>query len=239
MVEVVVVVVVVKIWASNQQSILLGILGTGPQVLKGRPAQTNKSKRPWRGRSRPLRRGDQTKMMTADRILEGSGGDSKYSTSPKGRGGDSTLALGELMSTPMVALASSVEMTWRSSMGSFYLGQEGSKISNLWGDHGRPDLRWRRVCHGRWRFYPISVVRDQGMNEIGARRGPSGGGGIAERNAESEAIWNWEKGWSWSWVGDDDELEEGCRDKGWAGTGAVVDSEGGGCGSNSCGGSGD
>ncbi|GFS31396.1 hypothetical protein Acr_00g0017060 [Actinidia rufa] len=32
------------------------------------------------------------------------------------------------MSTPMVALASSVEMTWRSSMDSFYLGQEGSEI---------------------------------------------------------------------------------------------------------------
>ncbi|GFZ08174.1 hypothetical protein Acr_19g0011110 [Actinidia rufa] len=46
----------------------------------------------------------------------------------QGRGGDSTLALGELMSTPMVALASSVEMTWRGSMDSFYLGQEGSEM---------------------------------------------------------------------------------------------------------------
>ncbi|GFZ20083.1 hypothetical protein Acr_28g0007880 [Actinidia rufa] len=61
----------------------------------------------------------------------------------QGRGGDSTLALGELMSTPMVALASSVEMTWRGSMDSFYLGQEGSEISNLWGDNGRPVLIWR------------------------------------------------------------------------------------------------
>ncbi|GFY89242.1 hypothetical protein Acr_06g0011820 [Actinidia rufa] len=61
--------VVVKIWASNQQSILLGILGTGPWVIKGRPAQTNKSKRPGRGRSKPLRRGDQTKMMTADGVM--------------------------------------------------------------------------------------------------------------------------------------------------------------------------
>ncbi|GFY98092.1 hypothetical protein Acr_12g0006330 [Actinidia rufa] len=72
------------------------------------------------------------------------------------RGGDSTLALGELMSTPMVALASSVEMTWRSSMDSFYLGQEGSEISNLWGDHGRPVLRWRGIRLGQWGFYPTS-----------------------------------------------------------------------------------
>ncbi|GFY92530.1 hypothetical protein Acr_08g0009260 [Actinidia rufa] len=49
------------------------------------------------------------------------------------------------MSTPMVALASSVEMTWRGSMDSFYLGQEGSEMSNLWGDHGRPVLRWRAM----------------------------------------------------------------------------------------------
>ncbi|GFZ04438.1 hypothetical protein Acr_17g0000100 [Actinidia rufa] len=55
-----------------------------------------------------------------------------------------------------LALASSVEITWRGSMDSFYLGQEGSEISNLWGGHGRPALRWRRVCPGRWRFYPIS-----------------------------------------------------------------------------------
>ncbi|GFY98090.1 hypothetical protein Acr_12g0006310 [Actinidia rufa] len=74
------------------------------------------------------------------------------------RGGDSTLALGELMSTPMVALASSVEMTWRSSMDSFYLGQEGSEISNLWEDHGRPVLRWRGIRLGRWGFYPTSVA---------------------------------------------------------------------------------
>ncbi|GFZ18566.1 hypothetical protein Acr_27g0003050 [Actinidia rufa] len=34
----------------------------------------------------------------------------------RGRGGDSTLALGELTSTPMVALASSVEIAWRGSV---------------------------------------------------------------------------------------------------------------------------
>ncbi|GFY98635.1 hypothetical protein Acr_13g0000360 [Actinidia rufa] len=54
-------------------------------MLKGRPAQTNRSKGPGRDRSKPLRRGDQTKAMTADRILEGSGGDSKYFTSPMAR----------------------------------------------------------------------------------------------------------------------------------------------------------
>ncbi|GFZ05443.1 non-ATPase subunit 9 [Actinidia rufa] len=42
---------------------------------------------------------------------------------------DSTLALGELMSTPMVALASSVEIAWRGPTDSFYLGQEGSEIT--------------------------------------------------------------------------------------------------------------
>ncbi|GFY88859.1 hypothetical protein Acr_06g0007990 [Actinidia rufa] len=46
----------------------------------------------------------------------------------QGRGGGSTLALGELMSILTVTLASSVEMTWRGSMDSFYLGQEGSEM---------------------------------------------------------------------------------------------------------------
>ncbi|GFY85694.1 hypothetical protein Acr_04g0004320 [Actinidia rufa] len=58
----------------------------------------------------------------------GGDGESQVFYLAQGRGGDSTLALGELMSTPMVALASSVEMTWRGSMDSFYLGQEGSEI---------------------------------------------------------------------------------------------------------------
>ncbi|GFS46471.1 proteasome alpha subunit F1 [Actinidia rufa] len=61
--------VVVEIWASNQQSILLGFLGTGPRTIKGRPAQTNENKQPGRGRSKPLRRGDQTKVMTADGVM--------------------------------------------------------------------------------------------------------------------------------------------------------------------------
>ncbi|GFY87216.1 hypothetical protein Acr_05g0008550 [Actinidia rufa] len=38
-------------------------------MLGGRPAQTNRSKGPGRGRSKPLRRGNQTNVMTADRIL--------------------------------------------------------------------------------------------------------------------------------------------------------------------------
>ncbi|GFY96584.1 hypothetical protein Acr_11g0008900 [Actinidia rufa] len=36
------------------------------EAIKGRPAQTNKNKGPGRGRSKPLRRGDQTKAMTAE-----------------------------------------------------------------------------------------------------------------------------------------------------------------------------
>ncbi|GFY95451.1 hypothetical protein Acr_10g0008360 [Actinidia rufa] len=62
-------IVVVEIWASNQQSILLGLLGIGPRMLKGRPAQLNRNKGPGRGRSKPLRRGDQTKVMTADGVM--------------------------------------------------------------------------------------------------------------------------------------------------------------------------
>ncbi|GFZ07468.1 ribosomal protein L2 family [Actinidia rufa] len=58
-----------EIWASNQQSILLGLFGTGPRMLKGRPAQTNRNKGPGRDRSKPLRPGDQTKAMTADRVM--------------------------------------------------------------------------------------------------------------------------------------------------------------------------
>ncbi|GFY91511.1 hypothetical protein Acr_07g0017070 [Actinidia rufa] len=61
-----------EIWtstASNQQSILLGFLGTRPRTIKGRPAQTNRNKGPGRGRSKPLRRGDQTKTMTVDGVM--------------------------------------------------------------------------------------------------------------------------------------------------------------------------
>ncbi|GFY96533.1 hypothetical protein Acr_11g0008390 [Actinidia rufa] len=83
--------------------------------------------------------------------------------SPNGRGGDNTLALGELMSNPMVALASSVEMTWRGPLDSFYLGQEGSEISIVWGDHGRPVLRWRGkpialIAHGGFTHEESSLV---------------------------------------------------------------------------------
>ncbi|GFS40411.1 hypothetical protein Acr_00g0068380 [Actinidia rufa] len=139
--------VVVEIWASNQQSILLGLLGTGPRMLKGRPAQTNRNKGPGRGRSKSLRRGDQTKAMTADGVMgrvRGSRRDSRKDEYGKisrryrrhnwkdchleRRGGGSTLALGDLTSTLRVALASSVETAWRGSVDSFYLGQEGSEI---------------------------------------------------------------------------------------------------------------
>ncbi|GFY95698.1 hypothetical protein Acr_11g0000040 [Actinidia rufa] len=61
--------VVIEIWASNQQSILLGFLGTGPRTIKGRHAQTNENKQPGRGRSKPLRRGGQTNVMTADGVM--------------------------------------------------------------------------------------------------------------------------------------------------------------------------
>ncbi|GFY80684.1 hypothetical protein Acr_01g0004930 [Actinidia rufa] len=169
--------VVVKIWASNQQSILLGLLGTGPQMLEGRPAQTNRSKGPGRGRSKFLRRGDQTNVMTTDGVMghvhgsrrdprkdrygnisrrcgrHGSRRDpqkdrrksrdgridrnlvdidqAKYSTSPKGEEETALWLWANLTSTLKVAMASSMEMTWRGPMDSFYLGQEGSEISNL------------------------------------------------------------------------------------------------------------
>ncbi|GFY98756.1 hypothetical protein Acr_13g0001570 [Actinidia rufa] len=38
------------------------------EAIKGRPAQTNRNKGPGRGRSKPLRRGDQTKAMTVGKI---------------------------------------------------------------------------------------------------------------------------------------------------------------------------
>ncbi|GFZ02372.1 hypothetical protein Acr_15g0009800 [Actinidia rufa] len=63
------IIVVVEIWASNQQSILLDLLGTGPRTIKGRPAQANRNKGPGRGRSKLLRRDDQTKAMTADGVM--------------------------------------------------------------------------------------------------------------------------------------------------------------------------
>ncbi|GFY84649.1 hypothetical protein Acr_03g0014230 [Actinidia rufa] len=64
----------------------------------------------------------------------------KYSTSPKARRRQHFGSGRAHKSTLMVALASSVEMTWRGSMDSFYLGQEGSEMSNLWRDQGRPVL---------------------------------------------------------------------------------------------------
>ncbi|GFZ19882.1 hypothetical protein Acr_28g0005870 [Actinidia rufa] len=129
------VIVVVEIWVSNQQSILLGLLGTRPRMLKGRSAQTNRSKRPGRGRSKLLRRGNQTKAMTTDGIMgrvHGSQRDprkdkresrdgrkdrnpveidqveidqAKYSTSPKGEG-----------EIALWLRASSIEIAWRGPM---------------------------------------------------------------------------------------------------------------------------
>ncbi|GFZ11412.1 hypothetical protein Acr_22g0008100 [Actinidia rufa] len=116
-------------------------------ALKGRPAQTNRSKGPGRGRSKSLRRGDQTKAMTADGVMgrvHGSRRDPRKDEYGKisrryrrhnwgdchleGRGGSTNLD--QLMSTLIVALASSVETAaWRGSMDSFYLGQEGSEIT--------------------------------------------------------------------------------------------------------------
>ncbi|GFY97258.1 hypothetical protein Acr_11g0015640 [Actinidia rufa] len=88
---------------------------------------------PWRRESRDGRK---------DRILKDSGGDqsSQVFYLAQGRGGDSTLALGDLTSTLKVAM-SSMEMTWRGPMDSFYLSQEGSEI-NFRRDHGRAVPRW-------------------------------------------------------------------------------------------------
>ncbi|GFS32282.1 hypothetical protein Acr_00g0021720 [Actinidia rufa] len=55
--------------AITQVSILLGLFGTEPRILEGRPAQTNNNKQSGRGRSKPLRRGDQTDVMTADGVM--------------------------------------------------------------------------------------------------------------------------------------------------------------------------
>ncbi|GFZ16134.1 hypothetical protein Acr_25g0005430 [Actinidia rufa] len=129
-------------WSGNQQSILLGLLGTGPRMLKGRPTQTNRNKGPGRGRSKPLRRGDQTKAMIADGVMgrvRGSRRDPRkdeilvemeiLSTLPRPRARRRQyFNSDQLMSILMMALASSVETAWRGSVDSFYLGQEGSEI---------------------------------------------------------------------------------------------------------------
>ncbi|GFZ09883.1 hypothetical protein Acr_21g0004820 [Actinidia rufa] len=64
----------------------------------------------------------------------------------------------QLMSILMVALASSVEMTWRGPMDSFYLGQEGSEINNLWRDQGRPPLIVSLLPSGRCLQQPWRLV---------------------------------------------------------------------------------
>ncbi|GFS46092.1 hypothetical protein Acr_00g0100130 [Actinidia rufa] len=100
-------------------NIARSLLGTGPRMLKGRPAQTNKSKGPGRGRSKPLRRGDQTKAMTADRILvEMESLEMEIlSTLPRPRARRRQyFNSDQLMSILMVALASSVKTAWRGLM---------------------------------------------------------------------------------------------------------------------------
>ncbi|GFZ17250.1 low PSII Accumulation 3 [Actinidia rufa] len=110
-------------------------IATGPRTIKRRPAQTNENKQPGRGRSKPLRRGDQTNVMTADGVMgrvRGSRRDprkderesrdgrkdrnlveidlveidqAKYSTSPKGEG-----------EIALWLRASSMEIAWRGPM---------------------------------------------------------------------------------------------------------------------------
>ncbi|GFZ19610.1 hypothetical protein Acr_28g0003150 [Actinidia rufa] len=114
-----IVTVVVKIRTSNQQSQLLGFLGTGPRTIKGRPAQTNRDEGPGRGRSKPLRRDgvmDRAHGSRRDPRKDEYGKISRrYRRHNWGdchlerRGGGSTLAPGELMDTLTVAMASSEE----------------------------------------------------------------------------------------------------------------------------------
>ncbi|GFY93632.1 hypothetical protein Acr_09g0000780 [Actinidia rufa] len=123
-------------WDSSswtRESQLLGFLGTGPRTIKGRPAQTNRDEGPGRGRSKPLRRGDQTKAMTVDKRARRRRFWWRWSLEmgilstlprPKARKRQ-YFNSDQLMSILMVALANSVEMTWRGPMDSFYLGQEG------------------------------------------------------------------------------------------------------------------
>ncbi|GFY90878.1 hypothetical protein Acr_07g0010740 [Actinidia rufa] len=123
-----------EIWASNQQSILLDLdlLSTRHRTIKGRPAQTNRNKGLGQGRSKPLRRDHQTKAMTADRILVEmeSLEMEMLSTLPRPRARRRQyFNSDQLMSILIMALASSVETAWRGSMGSSYLGQEGSEIA--------------------------------------------------------------------------------------------------------------
>ncbi|GFY97586.1 lipid-binding serum glycoprotein family protein [Actinidia rufa] len=119
----------------NAESILLGLLGTGPWILEGRPAQTNRGKQPGRGHSKSLRRGDQTKAITADRILVGLDR-AKYSTSPKGE-----------EETALWLWASSMEIAWRGSMlnGGLVLPRSrgfGDKHSGeIMGDQSRDGVR--------------------------------------------------------------------------------------------------
>ncbi|GFS31394.1 hypothetical protein Acr_00g0017040 [Actinidia rufa] len=128
----------VKIWASNNSNICSVSSALGLGRLKGRPAQTNQSKGPGRGaQTHPAWRLDQA--MTADLAwivpcivgLEGLVEISKYSTRPRARGGQylwSWRADEHSDGWPLAELSGD---DWRSSMDSFYLGQEGSEINNL------------------------------------------------------------------------------------------------------------
>ncbi|GFZ21350.1 hypothetical protein Acr_29g0005120 [Actinidia rufa] len=123
--------VVVKNWASNQQSQLLGFLGTGPRTIKGRPAQTNRDEGPGRGLSKPLRRDDQTKAMTVDKRAQRRGFWWRWSLEMRiDQASTFYLAQGE-EETALWLWASSYDTsdggsgelsgdTWRCSMDSFY-----------------------------------------------------------------------------------------------------------------------
>ncbi|GFZ11058.1 hypothetical protein Acr_22g0004560 [Actinidia rufa] len=119
--------VVVKNWASNQQSILLCLLALGLGCLKG-PAQTNRSK----GGARPLKtppawrldQGDDSRILV-ERLINPSilprpkARRSRYPGSWRvdehSNGGSGELSGDDLAS----------------SMDSFYLDQEGSEINHL------------------------------------------------------------------------------------------------------------
>ncbi|GFY82065.1 senescence associated gene 20 [Actinidia rufa] len=61
--------VVVKIWGEQPTVNIARSPRHRAWILEGRPAHMNKGKQPGRGRSKPLRRGDQTKAMIADGIM--------------------------------------------------------------------------------------------------------------------------------------------------------------------------
>ncbi|GFZ06997.1 hypothetical protein Acr_18g0011670 [Actinidia rufa] len=136
-------IVVVKIRASNQQSQLLGFLGTGPQTIKGRPAQTNRNEGPGILVGRLIKPSIPPRLRARRRQHFGSRRTDGYSDSGYGelRGG---VWQGFMLNVGLVSPQSR-------GFGDKQPLERSRATSSVM-------VLGRRTCLSRWRIYPTSVA---------------------------------------------------------------------------------